>query len=187
MANPLTLVRHLCRVDEATRPEPPAMELKEFETLLEPLKDGLYGFILKSMGFVEEAGDVFQETILRAFKYRRTFRLERPFKSWIFSIANNEIRKHHQKNSQAVVTKGELPFPVEGPAARAHRERVRDIFEAAATLNERQKRIFFLFYESGFPVREIARITGCSENNIKVTLNHCRNRIKSHLGVSIGK
>ena len=187
MVNPLTLVTQLLRVDKTAGAKPPALELEEFETLLEPLKDGLYGFIFKSMGFSEEAGDVYQETVLRAFKYRKKFQRERSFKTWIFSIANNEVKRHYQKRSGTVFMDRTSPFPAEATEVSATRERVRDVFAAASTLTERQKRIFFLFYESEFPVREIARIMGLTENNIKVTLNQCRNRIRSHLGVTDGK
>lgn len=159
-------------------------DLEGFQAELAPLKDGLYGFILKSLGFVEDAADVYQETLLRAFKYRRGFKRDLSFKSWIFTIADNEVKRYMKKARRSVSLDRETISRMMPGAPPQEEDRVREIFAATATLTQRQKRIFFLFYESGFPVREIARITGVTANNVKVTLNQCRNRIRTHMGES---
>jgi len=184
LINPLALARHPRPGGEISSAEQEIWEMEGFESRLEPLKDGLYGFILKSLGFNEDAADVYQETVLRAFKYRKGFKRDRSFKTWIFSIANNEVRRYFRKAKHTLSIDRETIFGMM-PGKEADKEqRVYEIFAAAAFLTERQKRMFFLFYESGFSIREIAQITGTTENNVKVTLNQSRARIRSHLGGS---
>jgi len=180
--NPLALAGQRRR--DATVPivEQGVGDLEGFEAELAPLKDGLYGFILKSLGFAEDAADVYQETVLRAFKYRHGFKRGRSFKTWIFTIADNEVKRYFRKAGRSIYLDREAVARMMTGAPPDEAERVQEIFAAAATLTQRQKRIFFLFYESGFPVREIARITGVTANNVKVTLNQCRNRIREHMG-----
>ena len=182
LVNPLALAGRKPRGGKTSAAAGGIGDLEEFQASLAPLKDGLYGFILKSLGFAEEAADVYQETLLRAFKYRHGFRRGRSFKSWLFTIADNEVKRYFKKAGRSVSLDRETVARMMPGAPPDQAERVREIFAAAATLTQRQKRIFFLFYESGFPIREIAEITGLTANNVKVTLNQCRNRIREHMG-----
>jgi len=49
-------------------------------------------------------------------------------------------------------------------------------------LKPRQREVFFLFYDQGFSIQEIARITGLREGNVKFILNRARTAIKSIMG-----
>jgi DNA-directed RNA polymerase specialized sigma24 family protein len=40
------------------------------------------------------------------------------------------------------------------------------------------KEIFFLFYDSGFSVKEISRITGLRDGNVKFILNRVRRELR---------
>jgi RNA polymerase sigma factor (sigma-70 family) len=68
-----------------------------FQYLLNPIKENLYNFIFKALNFREDANDVYQETILRAFKYRKSYDRQDSFKTWIFTIAHNEIKSYFNK------------------------------------------------------------------------------------------
>ncbi|MCP4147533.1 MAG: sigma-70 family RNA polymerase sigma factor [bacterium] len=158
----------------------------EFQHMLTPLKENLYNFIFKALFFSEEADDVYQEALLRAFKYRNSFNKNKSFKTWLFSIANNEIKRYFNKTNAAagVELKEHVNLPKDGTHQNEHqKELVQTIYRVAGELNDKQRRVFFLFYDHGFSVKEIAGITGLKEGNIKVTLNHSREKIKEKLGV----
>ena len=151
-----------------------------FWELVGPHRQKLYNFICKALSFSEQADDVFQETLLRGLKYFGSYKKDRDFGAWLFAIAHNEI-KRHIKSSRA-----NNPLPLwEGLIAsqdRVHSDLVREIYRFADGLKPKHKEIFFLFYDSGFSVKEISRITSLREGNVKFLLNRARNYLKQSFG-----
>jgi len=157
-----------------------------FWELAAPHKQKLYNFIHKSLSFSEEADDVYQETLLRGLKYLRSYDERKPFSAWLFAIAHNEVKKHF-KNSHRC---DPLPLAGELSVLRDESARpglVREVYRFADVLKPRHKEIFFLFYDSGFSVAEISRITGVREGNVKFILNRARNILRKRLGADHGK
>jgi len=155
-----------------------------FWNLMEPVKLRLYNFVLKSLNFATDADDVYQETVLHAFQYFASFRKDRDFRAWIYSIAHNEIKNHFRKsrNLTASPNIGALmASPNDSTGAL-----VREVFRFAAQLRPKEREVFFLFYESGFSIPEIEGITGLKEGYIKLLLSQARNNLKEALGVHHG-
>ena len=153
-----------------------------FWEYLAPVNRKVYNFIVKSVGFSQDADDVFQESVLQAFRYFRTFRRNAKFETWLFSIAHNEVRKHFKKLSRAAVPLDAAP--VVGGGADRTSDLVREVYLFAERLNPRQKEVFFLFYDSGFSIAEISDITGLREGNIKFILNQARRNLRKIMGES---
>ena len=155
-----------------------------FQYLLNPIKENLYNFIFKALNFSEDADDVYQETILRAFKYRKSYHRQSPFKTWIFTIAHNEIKRYfnkHKKNQDKVDLEHHADM-MDGSDSD-NQTLVRDIYEVARQLTPNRRRVFFLFYDQRFSIREISEITGLKQGNIKFILNRSREKIKQQLGL----
>jgi RNA polymerase sigma-70 factor (ECF subfamily) len=151
-----------------------------FWELLAPVHRRVYNYIRKSLGFSQDADDVFQESVLQAFRYFRTYRRGAKFETWLFSIAHNEVRKHFRRASKVNV-----PLDVVRPAlpdSTRTNELVREVYRFARTLNPRQREVFFLFYDSGFSIGEISEITGLREGNIRFILSQARTNLKTLMG-----
>jgi RNA polymerase sigma-70 factor (ECF subfamily) len=167
-------------VGEMTRAHDAALADADFRRLLEPCRRKLYGYIVKSLGFSAEADDVYQETLLRAFQFSASFRRGEDFAAWIFGIAHNEIRRARRaaRRTIAGVDLAEVP----APAPESDAELIREVYRFAERLKPRHKEVFFLFYDSGFKVAEIARVTGLREGNVKFILNRARRALRTILG-----
>ena len=151
-----------------------------FKQLIKPLKENMYNFIYKALNFSEDADDVYQETVLRAFKYRNSYNRKNIFKTWIFTIANNEIKSYFKKNKKLQNTV-DLEEHLHIIYDTGNEELVRAIYDMAQNLNPKQRRVFFLFYDHGFSIREIGEITRLKEGNIKFMLNQSREKIKEKM------
>jgi RNA polymerase sigma-70 factor, ECF subfamily len=153
-----------------------------FWDYLAPLKPKLYNFILKSLNFSQDADDVFQETVLHGFQYFRSFRRDKNFSAWIFSIAHNEIRNHFKKSRrhESLFDPETVADSVVGASDRL----VSEVFRFAARLKPREREIFFLYYESGFSISEISGISGLKEGHIKLLLFQARAGLKKIMGAS---
>lgn len=156
------------------------MSSTSFQQLIIPFEEKLYNFIFKALNFSQDADDVFQETVLRAFKYRNSFKKECSFKTWLFSIASNEIRSYFNKNKNLIGKCNSLDC--ENIVCDVdNKTRVQDVYDIAESLDPKKRQVFFLFYYNRFSINEIKEITGIKEGNIKFILNQCRGEIKSKL------
>lgn len=63
-----------------------------FEALLEPNLPTVRRFVQTRLRTPDHADDVLQQTLLRAFAHRDQLRVNSKFKSWLCSIAMNEVR-----------------------------------------------------------------------------------------------
>ncbi|MCP5050367.1 MAG: RNA polymerase sigma factor [bacterium] len=156
---------------------------EQFQLLLHPLKDHLYNYIFKALNFSEDADDVYQETVMRAFKYKASFKSGKggTFKTWIFTVASNEVKAYFKRNrgeAKPVNLEDHPNVTHDETGDDRHRRLVRDIYEVALELNPRQRRVFFLFYDHQFAIKEISEITGLKEGNIKFILNQSRGKVR---------
>ncbi len=63
-----------------------------FSELVTPLKNKIYWRALKAMKDPDEAEDITQETMIRAYTRLETFRGDSRFSSWLYTVASNCIR-----------------------------------------------------------------------------------------------
>jgi RNA polymerase sigma-70 factor (ECF subfamily) len=68
------------------------MTEETFEALLEPNLPSVRRFVQTRLRTSDHADDVLQQTLLRAFAHRNQLRASAKFKSWLCSIAMNEVR-----------------------------------------------------------------------------------------------
>jgi len=68
-----------------------------FEQLIAEYESGIYNLAYRMLGNPEDARDISQEALLRAYRSLKSFRKEASFSTWIYRIAKNacldEIRK----------------------------------------------------------------------------------------------
>lgn len=57
--------------------------------LLENLKPGLTSYCYRMLGSIDDADDAVQETYIRAWQSRGSFRQESSYKTWVYRIASN--------------------------------------------------------------------------------------------------
>ena len=152
-------------------------ERETFWGLLAPQEIKLFNFLRQASFYSEDGDDLYQDVVLRAWKYFASFNQEKSFSTWIFTIAHNEVKKYfnRRKNDQKVISLASL---ANDPAAPASDPDVALVLEAARKLPDRQREIFFLFYANRFSVAEVAVITGMSQGNIKFILNRCREAVR---------
>ena len=70
------------------------MSKETFETLLSLNLKSLQRMVQSKLTVKEQADDIIQQALLRAYSRRDQLRSESNFKSWLLTIAVNEIRMH---------------------------------------------------------------------------------------------
>jgi len=62
--------------------------------LMERHATPIFHFLCRMVGNEEDANDLAQETFVRVFKSRASFRMDQKFSTWLFTIAANLARNH---------------------------------------------------------------------------------------------
>ena len=68
--------------------------------LMERHATPVFRFLCRMVGNEDDANDLAQETFVRVFKSRGSFRTEQKFSSWLFTIAANLARNHFRWRSR---------------------------------------------------------------------------------------
>ena len=156
------------------------VESSSFWDLVVPHKHKLYNFINKSLSYSSSADDIYQETLLRGLRYFKSFKKDMNISTWLFKIAHHEIKKHWKRQGRQIPLRYEERIAVKDETV--DQVLVREIYQQANMLKPKHKEVFFLYYDVGFNISEIAKITGLKSGNIKFILNKTREAIRNFLG-----
>lgn len=176
----------------------PQMDLSTeegFQEVFELYFDRVYYFF-RRQGFQNEISfDLTQETFLRVFKSRDTFRGESRLDTWIFQIARNiglnEVRgrKAQKREAAEVSLYDEAGFPLAIPDELAPEpldlvlgaERAQKLRDALEELPPQMRRCVELRLYQDLKYREIANLLGISIETVKAHLFQARQHLKEKL------
>ena len=161
-------------------------DAEAFDLVYEKYAGKLYGFTLKYLKSTVETEELVQSVFLKVWENYKTLKKESSFKSYLFTIAYNEIcntfrrRSHLQKfigeqlndNSQ---TSNETEELIDYNSIR---ERVEQI---VSKLPERQRTIFLKSREDGKSNKEIAIELGLSSGTVDNYISETLKFIRSNL------
>lgn len=165
-------------------------EESAFEALVRRYMEEAYAFCLRLTRDAQEAEELSQTGFVRAYRALRKFRGEASFKSWLFRIFVNLYRDRRRRRRRAearldVLRREALRRPpVEQPpggAALQAGELAEIVQEKIAFLPDRQREVLVLHLYQGLPYSEIARLLGCSYDDVKMNLSLARRKLKEAL------
>jgi RNA polymerase sigma-70 factor (ECF subfamily) len=177
-----------------------AGDARAFESLVRRHRTPVFNFILRYTGTRSRAEDVLQETWLKVVRSAREYEPKAKFTTWLYTIARNLCVDSARKESYRQATSLEAPSPGsdgdegrplgEGlpdvgasPERGAHNARVRPLLERALdSLPEEQREVFVLREYSGIPFKDIAEVTGVSENTVKSRMRYALEGLRRRLG-----
>lgn len=149
------------------------------------LQPKLYSFFYMKTGNKEIAEDLTQEVFYEALKSYETFKNTSSLKTWIFSIANNLLKKHYRKNKytrsledkliQVNHTHESLEDAVIDKDNRLH------LLKAINTLDELTKEIVLLRIYGELSFKEIGHTLNKTENYARVIFHRGKLKIQKEL------
>jgi RNA polymerase sigma-70 factor (ECF subfamily) len=151
----------------------------EFMGLLGPIQHRLFSYARAISGGYDDARDLAQETILRAYEKFETVKNRDSFASFLFTIARRihkrklwrkrifgEYDEQQAENIGFVDMKHETDHDVE------------ILYKALKKLPEKQSEAIILFEISGFSIEEIKRLQGGTLSGVKTRLRRGRERLR---------
>ena len=157
----------------------------DVETLVYTYYDGVYRLALSILNDAAEAQDATQETFISAAESLSEFRGEAQLKTWLLAIAVNECRDALRRRRRRQRLKGALRKVQSlwshntSPEDEAARTEDRDrLFQAVASLPQKQRLPILLRYVHDLSGPEIARVLGVSEGTVYSRLHYARRQLR---------
>jgi RNA polymerase sigma-70 factor (ECF subfamily) len=168
------------------------MSGETFAALLAPHLRAVRRFVGAQLRMVDQTDDVLQQTLLHAFAKRDQLRIHSKFKSWLWSIAMNEVRGFHRR-TRTFVPLDLLPeFPSIDRSSCPHAsyergESIERMNTALSKLSDRDRNSIHLVDFGGLKVAEAAKVTAVSTAALKSTHHRAQQRLACALGVRRGQ
>lgn len=169
-----------------------------YDELVRRHQDRLFSLIYRCVGDYEEAGDVAQEVLIRAYRAISGFQGQSAFYTWLHRIAVNEVISHRRRGS-AVRKVKTVPISRNDPESESggsedppdtssepsrlmdRKEREGLIQDAIQSLETEQRVIVVLRDVEGYDYDAIARMVGCPRGTVKSRLHRARLELRNKL------
>jgi RNA polymerase sigma factor (sigma-70 family) len=156
-----------------------------FEKAVKDYRERIFLVMLKYVRNREDAKDLTQDTFVRAYKARHSFRGESGLYTWIFRIAVNLAINHKTRSRDSSLSSLEYSADMADNSDPArditNRELDRDINKAVDSLPARQRMAFVLRYYEGMPFAEVAETMGVTEGAAKANYHQAVRKLQKGL------
>lgn len=167
--------------------------IESFTILVKKYKNPLMNFVHKFVGDYEVAADIVQDTMIRVFKRKDSFKPIGKFSTWIYTIAGNLAKTELQRKRKfgalsldALSDDEDKPFQIEDNRYRPDVEVINKltdemIMEAIQKIPPIFREILILRDIQELSYEEISEITNIPNGTIKSRLNRGRSHLQSIL------
>lgn len=158
------------------------------EVLVRRYATPLLTYISRMTGDVHRGEELLQEVFLAVWTKRKTYKLNRPLKAWLYAIATNRCRSAFRRakgkdmgsldENPSIAPPGGGPTPAE---TALKTERASLVTDAVARLPEQQRMVVTLRVWGGMSYAEIADTAGRNEATIRSHMHRALASLRKHL------
>ena len=152
-----------------------------FGVLVTRHQDRLWAVALRMVRDPDDAADVLQEALVKAFRRAETFRGQAAVSTWLHRIVVNTSLDWLRSSARAPVLALEPHEPPDRHDRVSERETTLDVDRALAALTVEQRAAVVVVDLQGFSVDEAAVILGCPPGTVKSRCFRARRRLASLL------
>ena len=148
-----------------------------FEFLIEKFKNSVFTVCYRTIGNIEDAKDISQDTFIDVYMKLKTLQDPQKFSAWINKIAVNKCLNFLRKKEALYVFSEVYPS--------VSNDRDKDLVERdtinflLSKLSPDYRIVFILFYIEDKTIKEIATILEITESAVKMRLKRAREKLKS--------
>lgn len=150
--------------------------------LFERHHGGLFEFFSRTLGDRPAAEDLVQEVFIRILKYRRTYRDDGSFQTWMFHIARNVRNDHIRKRRPDQLT-ADMPEPAATGANQAaaveNAEDLDRLRRALLRLPDDRREVVVLARYHGMTHEEIAAVLRVEPGAVRVRLHRALKELRA--------
>ena len=172
--------------DEALALRCRAGDLAAFDLLAHRYQPRLYGYALRMVGHSQEAEDLTQETLLRAFASLGRFDANQPFGRWLFGIAahvcRDWLRWRFRRREQASAASGQAYVTATPRDEAIAAEEQARVAQAVRRLPLKYREVVVLHYMEDMGYEEVAATLGIRPDAARRRALRAREMLQRYLG-----
>src|SRR6188472_4580388 len=170
------------------------------DRLLMRAQEVAWRFSTSVCGHADDAEDAMQEALIKTYRYVGRIREPEAFRPWLYRTVRNACLMGRRKKAGEPTrlqslddvlpgpdsrTRVDAPHPGKNPEQLADNARLRRrLRQALHSLPAPYRAIVFLREMEGLSTREVAKVMGMTEDNVKTRLHRARVQLQAHLGRS---
>ena len=156
-----------------------------FKSDLLALLPNLRAFAISLCGNADQADDLVQDTLVKAWDHMDSFQEGSNLRAWLFTILRNTYFSQYRKRRREFEDRdGSKPTELAVlPGQQSHVD-LQDFRRALDTLPPDQREALILVGAAGFSYEEAASICDCAVGTIKSRVNRARARLTQSLAIT---
>ena len=177
-----------------------AGDTEALDRLLLRAQEVAWRFSTSVCGHADDAEDAMQEALIKTYRYVGRIREPEAFRPWLYRTVRNACLMGRRKKAgeptrlQSLdevlpgshgLTRPDAPHPGKNPEQLADNAALRRrLRKALHSLRDPDRAIVFLREVEGLSTREVAKVMGMTEDNVKTRLHRARIQLQKDLGRS---
>jgi RNA polymerase sigma-70 factor (ECF subfamily) len=150
---------------------------EQFIKLVSSEQKQLRRFLLAlNCGNKDEADDIAQEALVKAYLASSHFPDDGNFSAWLYKIAYNTYLDN--RRAYKTFKPIEEATQIEGSSNADSSFEYQELYIALDSLPPKERTALLLFYMKGYSIKEISTIVECSEDAVKKQLSRGREQLK---------
>ena len=124
--------------------------------------------------------DLMQDTFVRAFKHLKKFKIRGySYLTYLLTIARHVLIDHYRKPTSVPIEDAEdVPFEITQDIEK--KSEAEALWHVIQTLPASNRDVLLMHYQQDMPIKSISKVTGVSENAVKLNLSRTRKKLASH-------
>ena len=167
-------------------------DVEAFETLIQSHQKKVYNIALRMTKNPEDAQELAQDALVRAFTSIKKFRGDSSFSTWLYRITINVCTDFLRKRNKAVLISMEqgaaandngqamqIPEETPGPEELAEKAQLKELLrDAMDSLADEDRQVLILRDMMDLSYKEIADTLNVNEGTVKSRINRARTGLK---------
>lgn len=153
-----------------------------FEPLYNNYFDSIYRFVYNRISSYDQAGDITSQVFLKALQHLNSYTYKGvPFSAWLFRIASNEVNQYYRNQKKCIslsIDEVHIENFITEVDDTENANKKKLIFTALSRLPRSSVDLIQMRFFEDYSFREIADISGITENNAKVKVYRILDKIK---------
>ena len=166
--------------------------VKAYEILVQRYKNPLTNYIYRFLGDYEACADIVQETMIKVYRNKDSYKSIARFSTWIYTIAGNLARTEYQRRKRrnifSISSYGEDDETFDIPDESARPDVITDsgikneiIQKALLKVSDSYREMVILRDIQEMSYEEIAEVTGITVGTVKSRINRGRTQLQKLL------
>jgi RNA polymerase sigma-70 factor, ECF subfamily len=166
--------------------------VRAYEILVQRYKNPLTNYVYRFLGDYEACADIVQETMIKVYRNKDSYKSIAKFSTWIYTIAGNLARTEYQRRKRrnifSISSYGDDDDTFDIPDESARPDVITDsgikneiIQKALLKVSDAYREMVILRDIQDMSYEEIAEVTGITVGTVKSRINRGRNQLQKLL------